>query len=386
MVATLGQFILSIVLALGNCATLNDIDTSNKEGLLPSFAWDTLSWDGTIHLRVDFNDNGPADVAQLIQNPNSYLSQEEENTENECVLSGFLRDDAKAPVTVSGCPGAESFQVIILSRRLHHTTFDVENEHVVVLGEVDKDPEPMDDSPYVHTWTNQTVKSGTIYLPRQFRLEIALRYDNYFLDIIGKGSHPKAQQRANEIVKIANTFYRDFEGLGTSIEFDIVNVRHVDEEMRLREAGVSCDRSCQIFEKARGLAGRDSIDPDHFHYLSQDPEGGTNGGAYQGALQGWRYRGSVCLPEKSKKVAITDTVTLSHWSWNQIRSNAAKTFAHELGHSLGMYHDFQGPKSCRGHIMDYGDTEILAGWSHCSKEAIAGWFEQLSDHGMNCKA
>ena len=73
-----------------------------------------------------------------------------------------------------------------------------------------------------------------------------MRYDNYFLDIIGKGSHPKAQQRANEIVKIANTFYRDFEGLGTSIEFDIVNVRHVDEEMRLRKAGVSCDRSCQI--------------------------------------------------------------------------------------------------------------------------------------------
>ena len=85
------------------------------EGPLPSFTWvvseeiDNLP---IVNLKIDFNDGGLPDVAQLNRNHNG-LPQDEEDSNNECILSGYLRDEDDIPVTVSGCFGSNTFQVMI---------------------------------------------------------------------------------------------------------------------------------------------------------------------------------------------------------------------------------------------------------------------------------
>lgn len=65
-----------------------------------------------VNLKIDFNDGGLPDVAQLIRNRND-LPQDLEDSNNECILSGYLRDENDVHVTVSGCFGSDTFQVMI---------------------------------------------------------------------------------------------------------------------------------------------------------------------------------------------------------------------------------------------------------------------------------
>ena len=81
---------------------------------MPNFAWEHSDESGDsrmIALKVDFNDNGPGDVAKLKKNTNIYLSEDAEIERNECILTGYLKNDAKVPVTVGGCPGSNEFHV-----------------------------------------------------------------------------------------------------------------------------------------------------------------------------------------------------------------------------------------------------------------------------------
>ena len=88
---------------------------------MPNFAWEHSDESGDsrmIALKVDFNDNGPGDVAKLKKNTNIYLSEDAEIERNECILTGYLKNDAVVPVTVSGCPGSNEFHV-------HNTFLDM---------------------------------------------------------------------------------------------------------------------------------------------------------------------------------------------------------------------------------------------------------------------
>ena len=58
-----------------------------------------------------FNDGKPDDVAELIRKNVTYISVQEEEEENECFLSGILREDSNVAVAVIGCPGSDNFEV-----------------------------------------------------------------------------------------------------------------------------------------------------------------------------------------------------------------------------------------------------------------------------------
>ena len=86
------------------------------------FKWDypyyiTVNNANVSKLIVDFNDDVPNDVAILIRKQRMYMSKEDEDNNNGCILSGHLRDEPLAAVTVSGCPGSGTFQVIPLSSK-----------------------------------------------------------------------------------------------------------------------------------------------------------------------------------------------------------------------------------------------------------------------------
>merc|ERR1712141_914683 len=88
-------------------------------------------------------------------------------------------------------------------------------------------------------------------------------------------------------------------------------------------------------------------------------------------------------------------VGTSSTKWATGKLAMAQTFAHELGHSLNMPHDFKGQststarkdssgKSCLtvAGMMSYKETKTT--WSTCSKEALAAHFK-IMQAGTNSK-
>merc|ERR1711990_102564 len=400
---TRGTLLVALFLVSGISALLSGV------GKLPSFSWGDSSDDElhVVNLNVEFNDGLLPDVAMLTKVVNPDLDPEEEEKNNECILTGWMRDEDNIDVTVSGCPGADSYQVIMHSPRLSSNIFDVENGVVSVHRPYPNQPAGDDevlgvvDAGEMRNWDISMRQVTDRDLPSSFSVSIALRYDNLFLQNTCGGDHTVAQARAREIVTLAQAFYRDSATLGTTITLGITSIKHVDASLRLVNVGTTCGPSCTMNQVIDTYTAADSEDVDNFHYLSQDTNSGTSGIAKQMMYTnvGWTYMGTVCWPSKKLRTAITEVFGPTTNSWNSLRVDAAETFAHELGHSLGMPHDFtdssnpnNSPRadssgnSCLNvdGIMSYKNVDKTT-WSTCSKEAITGWFAQLSKSQMNCK-
>ena len=105
-----------------------------------------------------------------------------------------------------------------------------------------------------------------------FRLRLALRYDDYFLQNVAGGSTNLAMAKVEKVVLLAKFyFWEPFSyPLGTAIELDIVNIKPLQShQFRLRENDMSCNHQCNL-RKASSLSQHDSDQADHFHYLTQD--------------------------------------------------------------------------------------------------------------------
>ena len=61
---------------------------------------------------------------------------------------------------------------------------------------------------------------------------------------------------------------------------------------------------------------------------------------------GLAYIGSVCRPKSMNKEHEKQSLNI----WDEKLSYAAQTIAHEVGHNLGMHHDFS---SKGGYVMTY---------------------------------
>ena len=84
--------------------------------------------------------------------------------------------------------------------------------------------------------------------------------------------------------------------------------------------------------------------------------------------------------------------------WYNSVSESAGVLAHEIGHALGMYHDFgnggtsdikydsQGNR-CTGlnGLMDYGARRNVNKFSTCSREDFAAWYQRVvGTYGSFC--
>lgn len=77
-----------------------------------------------------------------------------------------------------------------------------------------------------------------------FRVTLSLSYDNFFLNEVCGGDHGKAKQRAAKIVELAQCHFRDFKGLGSSITLVVIEVKYINDELKLREKDVACNATC----------------------------------------------------------------------------------------------------------------------------------------------
>lgn len=81
---------------------------------------------------------------------------------------------------------------------------------------------------------------------------------------------------------------------------------------------------------AEQFTSKDSEEADNYHYLSQDPRGGTTGIAIGRAYHGWTYFGSVCWKDQKDRTAITE-VTGPDWvTWSEKRLTAAAVSSIQL--------------------------------------------------------
>ena len=76
-------------------------------------------------------------------------------------------------------------------------------------------------------------------------------------------------------------------------------------------------------------------------------------------------------------------VAISRWKDNAIET--AQTFAHEIGHALGIDHDFQGESICGpaeesggndNQIMNYGRPRKST-WSRCSNSDFKKYYQTV---------
>jgi len=216
-----------------------------------------------------------------------------------------------------------------------------------------------------------------------FRLRVKVFYDTKFAKRFGNNSE-KINAAIDTTLVHANSYFK-FRSLTTKIEIDTTNLPY-QALSRSRPATHANLDNIWLKKKAKKWTKEAADVVLVFSYKSKK-EYRKNAKAGKENIAGIANIKAVCAKTRKKRLVIVN------YSVNAIK--AAPIVAHELGHFLGMKHDFEersksNKNSSKGEpctkidgIMDYKSKNRF--WSPCSVEDFTNWYnEVLSKQGKWC--
>jgi len=267
-----------------------------------------------------------------------------------CLFNGKVEGDPLSKVFVSGCHNSPETLASIASSQLpdgildlslvNGITTSITDDDAERTGSLDYSSEDMANDvftpPPLRTRTRTAYFSGL--LPSKVILKTDIKYDNSLLQHFNN-SHEKTKDWINKVIGHTQTRLH-LESIRMKVDIEVGTVGHIKKSIEANKKDIY-----RLMRKKQ---------PELTSYFCEDLGLGTLGVA---------FRSSAC---RRDGYAVNIVELYSRKSVNDIKS--AKTYAHELGHNLGMQHDFHkthGGKGCNGKgLMSYGKT--LDSWSTCS--------------------
>jgi len=337
---------------------------------VPRFALNQdRSVDGSPSVSIVFPD-GYADTLVLSR---YYSNQADRLARTEkCHFIGHLEGEPTACVGLTGCPGTEDVEITIMSEHSPETMFKWRKNGVVhIIESAFKDGKARSeilkrDEGLWHVEggdeeVNSHVEAAEIQIaqncaggncdsiPATNLLTFKFGYDEGFLS--KTGSHDNAKAYIQSTMPHIQTFYCHESTLGTKIQLEI------DGEIKFY-AGKSLQATGAKLQEMFDPTKADLGNADLMVYMGYDT-------SYWGTI-GIAWGKVVCMSSGYNKYKSSIN------EWRNTHAEAGQLVAHEVGHNVGMDHDFDSHHAAAGcdgtGIMSYGSPP--AQWSTCSKSDL----------------
>ena len=325
------------------------VNVTSDDADLPIFQWDSSGR----NLDVFFPDINRRD--KILLKTHELMTRTDDNC---AVFLGRLRndEDSNAAVTLCDDEDERAFQISLLSKNVggqFHVNGAGETSKVAspwpekALLRNDEDPEAewfmVESDSIVNPEELLTVAEMNDYcssngckdVPKAHKLRVRIGYDSSFAE---KEKDPEKWIKAVMTHTQAHLLHKS---LPTQIQLEIVGKPKAFLADRWRaETSIANVRKYAKYDKDADL---------HVFFCADSKSAGTVGIAYVGAL----------CETNGFQVSINER--------RETHAASGKVVAHEIGHNMGMKHDFapvHKHKGCNG-IMDYGDSKDY--WSQCSQ-------------------
>jgi len=297
--------------------------------------------------------------------------------EDKCIFTGYMVGCPESTVVVTGCAG-EAQSVQIQSDMFGDMAFTTEDgivKSVVLNNQLKRNKRntgDIDYNEYYDTLENpefealyeeyENYEFEEVEPPEKFRLGV-----NIYLDT-ALSKRNLNRENALNILRHTQTFWQH-RSLSTKLDirFDSARIFLSRKHLLIKASSYNT----KVLSELVGPSKVDAYPTAHIYLTTKEP------GETKRSALGLGKVESMCAANHGKPRVMV------RYKENDLRT--ALTVAHELGHLLGMYHDFEKPserlhKCGKGKfkgetVMNYGNNRTV--WSECSQDDFKLYYNKV---------